>query len=205
MEPCMQRALMFVGAVIGAGFASGREVVSFFSSYGAYSWVLILLAVGTMVTLCSLCLLRAKATGGCRWCAIYQTDSLLVRSLAEGCIVVLQMIMGGSMISAAGHIIALALPMKHAYILGTGVTITLAIIVGNAQLKPMTVLSGLLTLSFVAAVIAVLVFDGQDAQAIPIIHISQKHAGQGLIHAVAYAAMNLAISIGMIKIQTEVN
>ena len=108
MDPCMQCALMFVGAVIGAGFASGREVVSFFSSYGTYSWGLILLSVGTMAALCGLCLKRAKNTEGCRWCAIYQTEKRWIRNLAEGSILLLQIVMGGSMISAAGHLFALA-------------------------------------------------------------------------------------------------
>ena len=38
---CLEGALACVGAVIGAGFASGREVVSFFSRYGVHGWWLI--------------------------------------------------------------------------------------------------------------------------------------------------------------------
>ena len=172
MDPCMQRALMFVGAVIGAGFASGREVVSFFSSYGAYSWGMILLSVGTMVVLCALCLKRANRVNGCHWC--------------------------GSMISAAGHIVALVLPIKHAYCLGAGVTIALAMAIGNTNLKPMAVLSGLLMFTFVAAIITMLVFDGNGTKTFSPMRTSEKSAGQGFLRAVAYAAMNLAISIGMI-------
>lgn len=198
MDPCMQRALMFVGAVIGAGFASGREVVSFFSAYGVYSWGMILLSVGTMAALCTLCLKRAKGTEGCRWCAIYYSNSLLVRNLAEGCILLLQIIMGGSMISAAGHIFALALPMQYAYLLGVGVTIALAMLLGNANLKPMAALSSLLAASFVAAVVGLLIFDGNDQPVISMPPVSGREAAQGVLRAVAYAAMNLTISIGMI-------
>ena len=198
MDPCMQRALMFVGAVIGAGFASGREVVSFFSSYGAYSWGMILLSVGTMVVLCALCLKRANRVNGCHWCVIYQSDSFAVRGLAEICILFLQVIMGGSMISAAGHIVALVLPIKHAYCLGAGVTIALAMAIGNTNLKPMAVLSGLLMFTFVAAIITMLVFDGNGTKTFSPMRTSEKSAGQGFLRAVAYAAMNLAISIGMI-------
>ncbi|MGN0763091.1 MAG: hypothetical protein ACI4MK_06870, partial [Aristaeellaceae bacterium] len=32
-------AMAAVGAVVGAGFASGREIDSFFSRYGAWSWL----------------------------------------------------------------------------------------------------------------------------------------------------------------------
>ncbi|MBE5793877.1 MAG: hypothetical protein E7323_04265 [Clostridiales bacterium] len=198
MDPCMQRALMFVGAFIGAGFASGREVVSFFSRYGACSWGLILLSAGTMTALCALCLRSAKAANGCQWCAIYREDSFAVRNLAEGCILLLQIIMGGSMISASGHIFALIFPVKHAYLLGTGVTIAIAVLISGANLKPMTVLSSLLAVLFVMAVVGVLIFDGNDSQMIVLPRIDDGHIIEGAFRSVAYAALNLALSIGMI-------
>ena len=37
-----------VSAVVGAGFASGREIMHFFSRYGACSWCLCFLAAGLM-------------------------------------------------------------------------------------------------------------------------------------------------------------
>ena len=194
----MQRALMFVGAVIGAGFASGREVVSFFSAYGQHSWGLILLSVAVMAGLCALCLSRAKETSGCRWCAIYHTDAPWVRGAAEGCILLLQIIMGGSMMSAAGHIVALALPIHGAYLLGMVVTIGVALLLGGVNLKPLTVISGLLAAFYVLAVFAVLIFDGGQETAVVAVSTNAVHPVRGAVRAVAYAAMNLAIAIGMI-------
>lgn len=198
MDPCLQRALMLVGAVIGAGFASGREVVSFFSGYGEYSWGLVLLSVAVMAGLCALCLNRSKNTDGCRWCAIYAGDSQRIRRVAEGCILLLQIIMGGSMISAAGHIVALALPIRCAYLLGVVVTIGMAYLLGGADARPLTVISGLLAAVYVCAVFAVLIFDGgQEAVVVSLSHRTDQPV-RGAVGAVAYAAMNLAIAIGVV-------
>lgn len=198
MDPCMQRALMFVGAVIGAGFASGREVVSFFSSYGAYSWLFILLSTITMTALCCICLRRAHATAGCHWCAIYQTGSAPVRKLAQGCILLLQVIMGGAMISAAGHLFALALPYRGAYLLGMLVTIGLSLLMGCITPKIMTAVSGLLTILFAAAVIMCMVFDWGEAAVAVSTPKAPMQVVEGSVRAVAYAALNLALSIGAV-------
>lgn len=197
MDPCMQRALMFVGAVIGAGFASGREIFSFFSGYGAWSWGLILLSAGAMAVLCWLCL-RCAGTGSiCNWCEMYGSAKPLVKTLAECCILLLQVMMGGSMISAAGHIAALALPLKAAYPMGMMVTIALALWLGCVGLKPMTVLGSLLALLFVWAVVALLIFDGGESNTAVLTAAAGKIPAGGL-RAIAYASLNLAVSIGMV-------
>ena len=198
MNPCTQRAMMFVGAVIGAGFASGREVVSFFSCYGNASWWMILLSVCTMAGLCSLCLKRSHGTSGCGWCEMYAGDGLLTKGMAEVCVLFLQIVMGGSMISAAGHIAELAIPLRWAYLAGVMVTIGAALALGGASLRPMTVLSSVLSGTFVLAVLAVLVFDRGEVLAVPIAAASQQETACGAIRAVGYASMNIAISIGMV-------
>jgi len=198
MDPCMQRALMFVGAVIGAGFASGREVYSFFSCYGNWSWILILLSAGAMAVLCWLCLRRAGNRSVCSWCEMYCNASPFAKTMAECCILLLQVIMGGSMISAAGHIAALTLPFSAAYPLGMLVTIALALWLGCVGLKPMTALGSLLSLLFVGAVAAILVFDEGDLKTAAIATVPVEMILTGGVRAIAYASLNLAISIGMI-------
>ncbi len=198
MSACMRQAILFVGAVIGAGFVSGREVFSFFSAYGDASWGLILLSAGTMTALCALCLRRAKGTEGCHWCAIYHTEHRAVKRFAQGCILLLQMVMGGSMISAAGHMVALAVPLHGAYLLGIVVTITLALWLGSIDLKPLAMLSGLLTGLYVAAVILVLVFDRGEPTVAFTVPLNTAKVLTGAARSVAYAALNMAISIGVI-------
>ena len=40
------------GAVVGAGFASGKEIASFFSRFGRWSWAGIMLAVAVVGAVC---------------------------------------------------------------------------------------------------------------------------------------------------------
>lgn len=196
MDPCVQYAMMFLGTVIGAGFASGREVISFFSAYGNFSWGLILLSSGVMTGLCCLCLRRAASEGVCGWCAIYTKPR--TRMAAECCILLLQALMGGSMLSAAGHIAALCLPWHCAYTVGVLVTIALALLLGSVNLRPLTLLSSLLAAAFVASVLAVLVFDKGERTVLPLEPTGFVPVGWGSLRAIAYGALNLAVSIGMV-------
>lgn len=198
MNLCMQQALMFVGAVIGAGFASGREVVSFFSVYGEWSWALILLTVLVMSLLCWLCLRRSDAGSGCRWCAVYPEHRPLVRRLAEGCVLFLQMLMGGSMVSAAGHMAQLAIPVRFAYALGTAVTIALALLLGLTGTRPAAALTALLAAAFLLAAAALLIFDRGEQAASLARPIDVPRLLDGAWRAVAYAALNLSLAIGVI-------
>lgn len=50
-----------LGAIVGAGFASGREVVAFFTRYGVHARWLIPLSAMTLALLCALCMGRCAA------------------------------------------------------------------------------------------------------------------------------------------------
>ena len=52
-----------VGAVVGAGFVSGREVIAFFTRYGAHAPWLIALLSAAMALLGGLCMRRARRGG----------------------------------------------------------------------------------------------------------------------------------------------
>ncbi|MBE5801879.1 MAG: hypothetical protein E7319_06280 [Clostridiales bacterium] len=192
----IQRAFAYLGAVIGAGFASGREIVSFFSGYGAFSWLLILCSVSLMVFFCLLCLRSSCGTD--QWCLMYTHASPAVRSAAQGCVLLLQAVMGGSMISAAGHMTQLLWASEWAYTAGVLGTLILAVILGFANLRPLCIISSVLSAQFVLAVLAVLVFDGNDAVAVSLTTPALPELIQGSVRAAAYAALNMAIAIGLL-------
>ena len=56
--------LCVTGAIIGAGFASGREIMTFFSEFGSFSWALVCLAV------CAITLLICKTMRCGAWVAL---------------------------------------------------------------------------------------------------------------------------------------
>lgn len=196
MDPCMQRAVALAGAVIGAGFASGREIVSFFSAFGPYSWGLILLSSTAMLALCCLCM-RCAHHSGCCWCDLYADHSSAIRRVSGFAVLLLQVLTGGSMLSAAGHIAALVLPFTGAYLWGVLGTLLIAMLMGECSFRPAAAISWLLGILYILAVLALLIFDGQDAPQVQQLQLPGR-LGAGMVRAVAYAAMNLAISIGLI-------
>ena len=115
------------GAVIGAGFASGREVVAFFTRYGVHAWWLIMLSALTMTGLCVLCM-HAACENGLDW-----TNSVPGGRLAQICPLMLMQITAGAMVSAAGHMVALLWSHPQAYMLGALGTLLMAWRMGHGE------------------------------------------------------------------------
>jgi len=188
---------MFIGAVIGAGFASGREVYTFFTQYGCWSWLLILLSSAAMAVLCFLCLRKAKACHAEHWCSLYGERQVSGQWAKIG-LLFLDAVMGGAMISAAGHIAAIAVPFNGAYLLGAAGTIALAFLLGAIGTGPMTFLGGLLAAVHVFAAFAVLVFDRGEVPAALLVQPGFADLVMGGLGSVAYASLNLALAIGVV-------
>jgi len=102
-----------VGAVVGAGLASGREVASFFSQYGRWSIVGVLAAVFTLIVLAEP---HIPASWQSRW----------PEKLWHVLLSLLLIATGGAMLSGAGEIASLTVPVHGAYWLGMGGTLILA-------------------------------------------------------------------------------
>ncbi|MBQ9264818.1 MAG: hypothetical protein IJ189_11520 [Clostridia bacterium] len=106
-----------LGAVIGAGFASGREIMHFFTCYGSFSWGLAILA--------------AVCMGGIiYWIMGFENLSSLLPGgkfawIGRGLMAVLLLGTAGSMTAAAGELAALTVPLRHAR--GVGLLLTLGI------------------------------------------------------------------------------
>lgn len=69
----------------GAGFASGREVVAFFTRYGVHARWLIPLSAMTLALLCALCMDVARRRGTDRWWDLYEGMPPWVRIGARLC------------------------------------------------------------------------------------------------------------------------
>ncbi|MEF9879680.1 MAG: hypothetical protein RR865_02720 [Clostridia bacterium] len=191
-------AIACVGAVIGAGFASGREIYTFFTRYGVHSWWLILLAAGFMAFLCALCLREASNTCMLHWCALYQQKPMAVAVLARVCTTVLTAIIGGAMISASGHMVALLWSSEWAYPTGAVCTLFLAWLMGFGSVKPLALVSGVLT-SLMLLLMLLLI----AREPVPTIVSLQASPSFGTlawaaVSAIGYAAMNLTISTSVV-------
>ena len=134
-------AVACAGAVIGAGFASGRETIVFFTRYGEHAYWLIILAVAIMTGLCVLCMKATQlAKNSADWSRV-----LGQHFLAKGICVLLMMMTAGGMISAAGHMAALLWNSKQAYAVGALGTLLMAWLFGFRSMRPLSLFSTLLT------------------------------------------------------------
>ena len=188
--------LACVGAVIGAGFVSGREIYSFFTRYGAASWGLILLAAVTMVFLCALCMRRAQQENAGCWCGLKCFSDTKLGALARGCVAMLMLVTGGAMVSAAGHLVQLLWPSEWAYPLGAAGTLILAWMLGFRGVGPLSAVSGFLTVFFIGVMLVLLRQPGMGKSV-----VQEQTPPGGLIfaaiRAVAYGSMNMTVAIGV--------
>ncbi len=186
------RALACVGAVIGAGFASGREVMVFFARYGAASWALIVLAAGAMAALCALAMRAARRARAGSWCALYPGKA--EGTLAKVCRLGLFGATGARMLPAAGELGALLVPLRAAYPLGLAATALLAWALCRGGLKPLAGLSLILAVALLGCCCAVLSSAGQpSARAEP-----PPGGARAVIGVIAYAGLNVAIGLGVV-------
>ncbi|MBR6668791.1 MAG: hypothetical protein IKL25_10580 [Clostridia bacterium] len=101
-----------VGAVVGAGFASGREIATYFAPYGLWGYAGIVAAV---------CFMMYLADG-----RIEQTSYKGLRICWHIGIHVLLIVTGGAMLSAAGELSSMMLPFHYGGITGAVLTFVIA-------------------------------------------------------------------------------
>lgn len=102
-----------LGAVVGAGLASGREIAAFFSRYGAWGMGGIVLAVFTLAWFTGT---ETPPFWRGRWLE-RGWDFLLTAMLIAT---------GGAMLSGGGVVVSLLLPIRHAEAAGAVLTLLLA-------------------------------------------------------------------------------
>lgn len=174
-----------VGAVIGAGFASGREVSAFFSRYGNWSWFAVATAVAAVMWI-SLGVMRSPGVPQAwrnRWPG----------RLWQGMFIALMAATGGAMLAGAGEIAALTLPLHGAYWMGLLSTLCLAWWLSEQRLTGLIRLGQALTVCLIAALAlgfalprlrGVWVEEAQDWATLP----------QSLLHGLCYGGFNAALA-----------
>lgn len=178
------------GAMIGAGFASGREVIAFFTRYGVHGWWLIVLSSGTMAFLCALCLQHAaKHPEHNGWYTLFGPA-------ARMCTLMLMLLTGGAMLSAAGHMIAMVWSNRQAYFIGLLGTLTAAWMLSFGSLRPLSWLSGILTTVLLGMTIGLLLMKApaEPSQAV----VQDTHLMLAALQSVAYASMNMTLALGVV-------
>ena len=169
-----------VGAVVGAGLASGREVASFFSQYGVWSWPAILGAAALMywlvLPLTRDCSKPLTSTSVWRlYIAIYISST------------------GGAMIGGAGELAKLLLPVQHAFFVGAGFTLLLCWFLSTRVNHGLAMVS-----QMTMAVMFCLIMLGFLAEPKASVRISGQMSGKILWKTVTYAGFNTPMMIPLL-------
>ena len=190
-----QAALALVAAVIGAGFASGREVMRFFTAFGVWSW--------------AGCTAAALLLSGFSMWAAYQANKLSAYDLGTLCMRSLGGIGGrlasalngalcaviaGAMLAAIGELAALSLPVHNAYAIGVGLSLLLGGLLAGRGLSSLSMLGGWLLPA--CLLLYTLLLNLPAPETIQV--ITPSRPWQTLPMAFAYAAMNAALSCGVL-------
>ena len=166
-----------VGAVVGAGLASGREIASFFTRHGAWSWAGILLAVGSLVVLSDVQLPPGwrQAWPGKLWRLLL--SALLIAT-------------GGAMLSGAGEVAALVTPLRYARVIGMLLTLVLAWLLARHTIAGLAWVSrGML------AVLAVMISLGLFLPPKETARLSNGGGVQALLQGLTYGGFNAALQV----------
>lgn len=179
-------ALAVCGAVIGAGFASGREICAFFARYGEASLLAMLSAVAVIGGMVFAALRRSSADGlpenwrGTWWEACWRALFAL-----------LLIVTGGAMLAGSGEIAALLLPLRGARLMGMIVTMVFAAYVTWRDWNALPLVSAALVVCMVGMMLLGLRLPVSGGVAV----MEKASALQALVSGVCYGGLNVALSV----------
>lgn len=174
-----------VGAVVGAGLASGREIASFFTQYGTWSYLGIGLAVSMLVFLGNT---SVPVSWKKRW----------PESLWKGLLSLLLVATGGAMLSGAGEIFALTLPIRSAHMLGMAVTLVIAWFLARKTTAGLAWISRILLVVLVMMITWGLFLPPQRATS-----ITADNGIQSTFSGLTYGGFNAALQVSILEISTH--
>lgn len=192
-------ALALISGAVGAGFASGREIVRFFAAHGAMAGAAVVCALGTLalaaVQLCAqmehagvsslhaLCHVRFGGRLG-RLCALL--------------FLLLFAVTGGAMLAACAELAALVLPLRHAYAAGMAVSVALASLLLRSGVTGLSLPGGALLLLLPALLIRLLALNAGEACFLPA--MAPDLPVRAVLDGVAYGALNAAMLSGTLPL-----
>lgn len=164
-----------VGAVVGAGLASGREIAAFFSRYGGWSIAGIIVAV---VVICVLADTRLPSVWQGKWPERVWNILLSLLLIATG----------GAMLSGAGEVASLMLPVHGAYWLGLLGTLVLAWFLAHRTVAGLAWVSRILL-----GVLTALIVLGLTLPPMKAASIYAYHPAEAVVRGMTYGGFNASL------------
>lgn len=185
-------ALALLGGVIGAGFASGREIAHFFAAHGRLAPVAVLAASASLAALfCRLSaqLARAGVASLGALCRVRFGERL--GRLCAALFALLSAVTGGTMLAACAELTALVLPLRHAYALGLWLSLLLGALLASRGLTALALPGAALCALLPALLIRLLQAPAGEACFAPAAQLLAAGADGAV-----YAALNAAMLAG---------
>ncbi|MBR5109400.1 MAG: hypothetical protein IK099_04325 [Clostridia bacterium] len=174
-----------VSAMVGAGFASGREIITFFSRYGPLSWLLVIWAAIMMGWLIHAYLSIASDGSNPFFRFVGKPVMLLMFAAA-----------GGAMTAAAGEVAALTLPVFHARIIGCLLTLAAGIVISRKTVKALGMIGRILVPLMLVAFFFCFRLSAKSSCDAPAAIPSVWFA---LFQLLGYCGLNVTLSSGVIR------
>lgn len=190
-------ALALLSGAIGAGFASGKEIVSFFAVHGPMAYASAVCALA-MLAFLFLRLCTQLEHAGCSTLASLCRVRLgaLLGGLCALLFVLLCAVTGGAMLCACAELGALILPMRHAY--GTAMTFSLlaGLVCAHRGINGLALPGALLTALLPVLLVRLLGIKSGEACFLPA--MSPDLPVRPAVDGMAYGALNAAMLAGML-------
>ena len=165
-----------LGAVIGAGLASGREVAAYFSCYGAWGYAGVFVFLCVMVILGDAC--DCELAPNLQW----------LDNIWQVIMKVMLITTGGSMLAAVGHIGSLTLPVRNASNLSVCIALVVAYLLAVRIKQGLSIISRLLIVCMVFVIIC-----GWCIPPAKAVRVEAADPLAALMRAIAYGGFSAAL------------
>ncbi len=171
------------GAVIGAGFASGRELAAFFARFGPWSWAGVAVSVGLMGILCLEMMRRPGAAGMPEaW------QGRFMGRVWQGLFGSLLAVTGGAMLAGGGEVAALMLPLHGAREIGLIIMLAAGWRLARGESAWLAAVSRGLILCLIAMIAAGLWLPPQPGV------VLQNGSWEAVLQGLCYGGFNMALA-----------
>ena len=192
-------ALALLSGVIGAGFASGREITRFFAGHGPAWGAAALCALGV------LCALFVRLPGQMRRAGVRTLPALCrarfgagLGALCAALFSLLAAVTGGAMLAACAELAALTLPWQHAYGIGLGASLLAAMLLCALGVRGLALPGAALCVAMPALLLNLLALPAGEACFFPA--MSPDLPVRAVADDTAYGALNAAMLCGALPL-----
>ncbi len=188
-------ALALLSGVIGAGFASGREIARFFS--GPFAPAAIILAALSLLFFFLRLSTKMERFGVFSVPALCAARfSSRLGAICSGLFFLLAAVTAGAMLAACAELSALTLPIRHAYGLGMGATLLLSLLLARKSVRGLAISGAALCALLPMLLLRLLALPAGEACFYPA--MTPDLPVRALTDGVSYAALNAAMLLGML-------